>query len=1409
MATQEAEEKLEDSAPMSCESLLLPMNHLPVHDQQDDGDLGAGGHQGILARPVAPAISESPSDHPELPSETASLRWRPVYLRRRTLWGFLSVFILILVALEVLLFVSDKNNGIATSTSDKHYLWTYGPTALLTIIAAMWTRVEYQSKLITPWIRLSQPGTPARDFLLSVTIAIGFAIKVIIVISTGLITLTWTRVQGLFPMVIQDEFVNSDARLRSVGTISWYIMQGLLAGKSLPDGVSSHHAFQSVQTNLPASAEMKVTVNGLTSWLECQPADVELITAVPPNYHTLHPSPGLLDLSVYSPECNVSSLPVHGVQWLSENPDTSTSTFARFTEARCDETAGDEGRRIFVIFGMLSYFANYAEYDLYDERRALISLIAGVLDSSTQLLCVPKYELTTVEVVQNGTHARTVTTPKPGDVRTLEFVSAWSIMDAHNKAYSGLPLGSPSANVSVAKRVVDADHCAETLIKSQMGSGSKVMSLFDPEILEKAASNYYSQFGAIIAKQSLLQPATAHITGSATLYQNCLVVSSWAAQWMAGLIAFCIALHMMILLFLTPARAILPCDPSTVLGMASLMLHNPCVTDPLRSAGFADDRSLGKYLRYSTFQSDSTPEPENKCERGQFRIRNTGEIKIERPNGGGQKGNSTLAHPILLHPLSRSALCACLTAIIIALEATLQKSKREAGLQNVADDENSVYYTWTAIPALILGLLAMGFSSFDFMVRSLVPYMMLEKSVRQENLPHLSLLDASIPRMLYREMRLASIGAFAITTTFLVASAFTTFSGSLFQVLPTPVTDFVTLQTYRSFNLSIHEKEDASLISTWIFANNYSYPRFTYDTLAFPALVNATPFPLQSTTASISAVIPAVRASLECRLYDSSKVKTDPDSHQEPNLYNNAYQNPLDLRIEGEDCTYPELARHKQPQRNITHVSEKATYFGSVSVLGCSDLLYTWGSIDRKPQPSLNHAAALGCNMTYEVVDVDATFAGIDLGFDLQNPPKPIEETTRRLSERTIPRSTLWYCYIASLTTGPQLLDNFFSLLVSSPWAIATADFGDPAANDRVANAIKHHHGIIVAQHISTQLIAANRTNVTLAAAASSSGLHGSDQATDADRVYNATVTDPNGRRRVVQDAAATRILEALLATALILFVVGWVTLPRTDVLPRSNLSSIASVAALVAGGNLLSRMPLDAQQLLSEEKIASALRGDPGLRLWMGWGLVPDQEEERPHGGENEARTRRFGIFVQDEEGEEGLEDDEVMVESGDDIVALQSTDYRGVAVEEQNIAAGEDRQRSKQPPDPAFRSASSFCRTRLRRLASRTAPMTAPPIKTKPSETPTPMPVLEPALNPASGLLSAATVGRLVDTEAPVEQGHAGSSPDLLTTTPSPRAIPHWSFLKAVVLTNSDFSTGMVVHTLTVRKELEENLV
>lgn len=64
----------------------------------------------------------------EVLTDSGEARWMPFYLRRVFLVGFAVVFILMVVALEVLYFVSVRDGGLATVEERLHYLWTYGPT---------------------------------------------------------------------------------------------------------------------------------------------------------------------------------------------------------------------------------------------------------------------------------------------------------------------------------------------------------------------------------------------------------------------------------------------------------------------------------------------------------------------------------------------------------------------------------------------------------------------------------------------------------------------------------------------------------------------------------------------------------------------------------------------------------------------------------------------------------------------------------------------------------------------------------------------------------------------------------------------------------------------------------------------------------------------------------------------------------------------------------------------------------------------------------------------------------------------------------------------------------------------------------------------------------------------------------
>lgn len=176
---------------------------------------------------VRPEYPPSSAFETTTENETAPARlpWRPFYLRRLVIASFIVTLVLILAAIEALLAISNKNDGIATSIHERHYLWTYGPTALLTLFAALWARAEYQSKLVAPWRRLmqQQPMDAKRTLLLdyvsdfqilvvfkalrnkdwtvSIACTVSLLIKILIVISTGLITLSWTVSTSLSNML--------------------------------------------------------------------------------------------------------------------------------------------------------------------------------------------------------------------------------------------------------------------------------------------------------------------------------------------------------------------------------------------------------------------------------------------------------------------------------------------------------------------------------------------------------------------------------------------------------------------------------------------------------------------------------------------------------------------------------------------------------------------------------------------------------------------------------------------------------------------------------------------------------------------------------------------------------------------------------------------------------------------------------------------------------------------------------------------------------------------------------------------------------------------------------------------------------------------------------------------------------
>lgn len=351
-----------------------------------------------------------PVDNFESPPAAPGSPWRPNYLRRRVLAAFSVIFLLVIALLEVLNVLSTRNGGIAKGHNTYHYLWTYGPTAFLTLIAALFNQVEYQAKLMAPWERLSKHPRPAqqnllldyisslqpvaiyeslknKDFAVAATTTISLVIKILIVLSSGLITLSRITVHHTaMPMEIQNAFVDDASPLRTTNSLPYFIMKGLMGGNSYPPGITDEFAYQSVQSNLPETAQYEVIVDGLITNLQC-----ELVNLVANNYATRLSQNSDMNLTITSPGCEVVISHFEGPWPPSIGPDQLFEmAFGKLEPVQCDGTADDAGKRLLFVLGLHEWFVN--ETLSFYEGGGL----QGRLIKSAQLLCAPQYEIKTV-----------------------------------------------------------------------------------------------------------------------------------------------------------------------------------------------------------------------------------------------------------------------------------------------------------------------------------------------------------------------------------------------------------------------------------------------------------------------------------------------------------------------------------------------------------------------------------------------------------------------------------------------------------------------------------------------------------------------------------------------------------------------------------------------------------------------------------------------------------------------------------------------------------------------------------------------------------------------------------------------------------------------------------------------------
>lgn len=367
--------------------------------------------------------------------------------------------------------------------------------------------------------------------------------------------------------------------------------------------------------------------------------------------------------------------------------------------------------------------------------------------------------------------------------------------------------------------------------------------------------------------------------------------------------------------------------------------------------------------------------------------------------------------------------------------------------------------------------------------------------------------------------------------------------------------------------------------------------------------------------------VPALRSRLDCRLYPQSEINTNFTVPGLPNQFSTASAGAAEgmtVRIAGEPCLDPSIRSNAvlPPGVSPSSVFGVATPRSATSTQ-CSDFTYVWGQLSDAAPAAVGYISAMGCNETVERVVATIRLAGGGRGqdplhVDAAYPPRVREETASPVILNLLP---LQYGLLANLTTAGNQLDPFFSSLVTSRFAIPAGNLGDPGLekSGRVADAIVRQHRIVRAQNLNVNSRRRLPPGDVTAQQDPSTMVTGT--------LEDTTVTS---LRRLAQDRASTRVIQAILGLLIVLFLAGWALAPGTEVVLPRDPCSVASVAALLADGNVFGFLGRGAEWMPTEEVERGFMDGSRAMGFKMSWERV-----KKRRGDVDAPKDMAFGINV------------------------------------------------------------------------------------------------------------------------------------------------------------------------------------
>lgn len=780
--------------------------------------------------------------------------YSPLFTRRWVLLSFALLWALIFVSLQILYSVSQSHKGLATTDSSLRYLWTYGPTAILVVITVLWRQVDYAAKYIQPWGQLAKgPASAERSLLLdyvttfqvvalwkslrfrhltiTATVLIFILIKALTVISTGLLNLEAIEfenvAQSMRPLTIFDgsqglpvEAVDSRAAVGLYGAKNF--------GMLLPNGTTLDYAFQvfepiGVVPNDTYAYNASVDVFVADGW-ECESGSLTYNTSSDHNgvadgsgvgYEN---SPVMMyyNTSVKLPDCEIHNGHLDAPQWYWEQNDTTPryGYWGLFHNVNCSNLADTDPKKQRYMISV-AYSKGTGQDD-------------NVMLNSSNTVCRPSYSVQAgyVSLFVNGTVNGDVALS--GVKRQIDGISvddvARAVAAANSQAIT--PSSFDAYNFT-------SDGFMTAMV--DMTPDFDLDMLMDNSWLATASQKVFKQYAAQVAGIYIAKPATSNDTIPGFLGRNELRLVTKALPTRLMQACAAVMLVLTVLMLFTMPQNVVPRSVESIAAIAVILARSPGLTQILRHTGHLDIAGLTQVLSRHRYMSVVADAPQGKM----FSVRVVSDSEPLVPHH--RHKHVSWMRPFVVRRTIMISTLVLAVCVLIALEVLYRYSNAHNGIADVNVDSLEKY-AWLYSPVVVLVLLATTFNVLDFELEFADPYHELSrgyttasKSLLWDPLRHITL------RTCLESFRKSRYALVASSIAVLFAPLLTISVSGLFSARPVPSVVVTSPALQNWFNISSCDDYDCASQTQFatpslILQGNMSYPQWTWDELAFPAV---------------------------------------------------------------------------------------------------------------------------------------------------------------------------------------------------------------------------------------------------------------------------------------------------------------------------------------------------------------------------------------------------------------------------------------------------------------------------------------------------------------------------------------------------------------------------------------------